>query len=97
MRITASPVAVPRVLEENVECVVDDQDAVLAADRGEAPEIILRRDDVAARALHRLDEDRAELRAAGLRVPRAGVLVLEAPLELGDAVVFGLLGVAAVG
>src|SRR5258706_10354465 len=82
--------------EAHLDLVVDHEDAVLLADRGHALEVVLRRDDVAAGALHRFDEQRAELGSAGLRVPGAGVFVLEAPLEFGDALIFGALRVALV-
>ncbi len=86
----------PGAVEAHLDLVVDEQDAVLFAERGKPPEVAFRRNHVAAGALHRLDEERAELRAPGLRIPRPGVFVLEQALEFGDARVLGLLGVAAV-
>src|SRR5438067_2508822 len=80
----------------HLDLVVDEQDAVLLADCSEALEVVLRRNDVSARALDRLGEQRAEFGAPGLRVPCAGVLVLEQPLELRDAMVLELLRLAAI-
>src|SRR5581483_8709078 len=81
----------PGAIETHLDLVIHHQDASLLADRGEPLEIVLRWNRVSAGALHCLDEERAELRASGLRVPRTGVLVLEQALELPDAVVLRLL------
>src|ERR1700740_3710552 len=51
-------------------------------------------DHEAARSLYGLDEERPELRVAGLGIPRARVLVLEEPFEGRDARILGLLRVA---
>src|SRR3954467_13294880 len=55
--------------ETHLDLVVPAEDAVLLANGGHGLEVVLRRDDVAAGALYRLDEERAEFGASGLRVP----------------------------
>src|SRR5262249_30289632 len=70
----------------HLDLVVDDENAVVFADLHEPGEIALRRNHVSAGPLDHFHEEGAELRAAAARVPRAGIFVLELPLDLRDAI-----------
>ena len=84
-------------IEAHLDFVDDQQDAVLVEHALQLDEIVRRRNDVAARALDRLDVEGGILGLAGLRVPHAVVLALEQPLELLHAVVAVLLLAHALG
>ena len=74
-------------IEAHLDLVDDQQDAVLVEHLLQFDEEVLRRDDVAAGALDRLDVEGGELRLAGLGVPHAVVFALEQARELLHAVV----------
>ena len=74
-------------VEAHLDLVHDQQDAVLVEHALQLGEEVLRRDDVAAGALDRLDVEGGKLGLAGLGVPHAVVFALEQALELLDAVV----------
>ena len=74
-------------VEAHLDFVDDQQDAVAVEHLLELDEEVLRRDDVAAGALDRLDVEGGVFGLAGLGVPDAVVFALEQALELLDAVV----------
>jgi len=77
-------------VEAHLDFVIDHQDPLRATDRGKALEEAARRNDIAAGSLDCLHEEGAELRVSGLRVPSAGVLVLEQTLQFLDAIALDL-------
>src|SRR5690606_1704153 len=81
----------PGSIEAHLDFIDDQQNAVLIENLFELLEEILRRDDVAAGSLNRLDVESRELGLAGLRVPNAVVLAFEQPGELRHAIAAVLL------
>ena len=74
--------SLPVRIEAHLDFVDDEQDAVLVEHFLQLDEEVLRRDDVAAGALDRLDVEGGVFRLAGLGVPHAVVFALEQALEL---------------
>src|SRR5437762_420653 len=85
-----------RAIETHLDFVIHDENLVRVAGFLEPGEVISRRDDVAARALHRLDVERAELGGFRLRIPNRVVLGVKELRELVFAVELARLTLQAV-